>query len=67
MTDFTMITHGIGFYAATPKTLRAVYRAKGPEPVYLDDTRLALDLASGLLAEGFTVTLDGRELCLASN
>jgi hypothetical protein len=41
-------------------------RADGPAPIAYDDTRYALEAADGLLREGFTVTLDGRELCLAS-
>jgi hypothetical protein len=66
MVDFRFTTQGLGFYSLEPASRRAVHRAEGRAPVHYDDTRFALEAAEGLLREGFTVTLDGRELCLAS-
>ncbi len=65
MTDFRFTTQGIGFYSLEPVSRRATRRAEGPAPVYYDDTRFALEAAVGLLQEGYSVTLDGRDLCLA--
>jgi hypothetical protein len=65
MVDFRFTTQGLGFYSAEPVSHRARRRLDGAAPVHFDCTRLAVGAADGLLREGFTVTLDGRELCLA--
>lgn len=67
MSDFAFTTHGVGFYALQPRTARAVRHFRSADPVYVDDTRAAVYSADDLLSQGFTVTLDGRELCLATN